>query len=54
VRLLEGVLREQHGSWRDPPHYLSVLGTPGLFLGLAVEGHHLSLNCGLPAAGQRR
>jgi hypothetical protein len=53
VRLLEGVLREQQGSWRDPGrYYLSVFGTPGRFpWGWRFEGHHLSLNVALPAAG---
>ena len=53
VRLLEGVLREQQGSWRDPDrYYLSVFGTPGRFpWGWRFEGHHLSLNVALPAAG---
>jgi hypothetical protein len=46
VRLLEGVLREQQGSWRDPGrYYLSVFGTPGRFpWGWRFEGHHLSVN----------
>jgi hypothetical protein len=54
VRLLEGVLREQQGSWRDPGrYYLSVFGTPGRFpWGWRFEGHHLSLNVALPVAGQ--
>ncbi|GEP60375.1 DUF3500 domain-containing protein [Reyranella soli] len=53
VRLLEGVLREQQGSWRDPSrYYLSVFGTPGRFpWGWRFEGHHLSLNVALPAPG---
>ena len=53
VRLLEGVLREQQGSWRDSGrYYLSVFGTPGRFpWGWRFEGHHLSLNVALPAAG---
>jgi hypothetical protein len=53
VRLLEGVLREQQGSWRDPGRYfVSVFGTPGRFpWGWRFEGHHLSLNVALPAAG---
>jgi hypothetical protein len=53
VRLLEGVLREQQGSWRDPGrYYLSVFGMPGRFpWGWRFEGHHLSLNVALPAAG---
>ena len=53
VRLLEGVLREQQGSWRDPGRYhLSVFGTPDRFpWGWRFEGHHLSLNVALPAAG---
>jgi hypothetical protein len=53
VRLLEGVLREQQGSWRDPGrYYLSVFGTPGRFpWAWRFEGHHLSLNVALPAAG---
>ncbi len=53
VRLLEGVLREQQGSWRDPDrYYVSVFGRPGTFpWGWRFEGHHLSLNVALPAAG---
>ena len=53
VRLLEGVLREQQGSWRDPGrYYLSMFGTPGRFpWAWRFEGHHLSLNVALPAAG---
>jgi len=53
VRLLEGVLREQQGSFRDPDRYhVSVFGTPGRFpWGWRFEGHHLSLNVSLPAAG---
>jgi len=46
VRLLEGVLREQQGSFRDPDRYhVSVFGTPGRFpWGWRFEGHHLSFN----------
>ena len=53
VRLLEGVLREQQGSFRDPGrYYVSVFGMPGRFpWGWRFEGHHLSLNVALPAAG---
>ncbi len=53
VRILEGVLREQQGSWRDPDrYYVSIFGTPGRFpWGWRFEGHHLSLNVTLPAAG---
>ena len=53
VRLLEGVLREQQGSFRDPGRdYVTVFGTPGRFpWGWRLEGHHLSLNVTLPAAG---
>jgi hypothetical protein len=53
VRLLEGVLREQQGSFRDPGrYYVTVFGTPGRFpWGWRFEGHHLSLNVTLPAAG---
>src|SRR4029077_17474498 len=53
VRLLEGVLREQQGSFRDPGrYYVSVFGTPNRFpWGWRFEGHHLSLNVALPAAG---
>jgi hypothetical protein len=53
VRLLEGVLREQQGSYRDPDrYYVSVFGTPGRFpWGWRFEGHHLSLNVALPAPG---
>ncbi len=54
VRLVEGVLREQQGSFRDPErYYVSVFGTPGRFpWGWRFEGHHLSLNVALPADGQ--
>jgi hypothetical protein len=54
VRLLEGVLREQQGSFRDPGRYfVSVFGTPGRFpWGWRIEGHHLSLNVALAAPGQ--
>jgi hypothetical protein len=53
VRLLEGVLREQQGSFRDPDrYYVSVFGTPGRFpWGWRFEGHHLSLNVALAAPG---
>jgi hypothetical protein len=53
VRILEGVLREQQGSWRDPErYYVSIFGAPGRFpWGWRFEGHHLSLNVALPAAG---
>lgn len=53
VRLLEGVLREQQGSFRDPDrYYVSVFGTPGRFAwSWRFEGHHLSLNVALPAPG---
>ncbi|MBM3648856.1 MAG: DUF3500 domain-containing protein [Alphaproteobacteria bacterium] len=53
VRFLEGVLREQQGSWRDPGRYfLSLFGVPGRFpWGWRFEGHHLSLNVALPADG---
>jgi hypothetical protein len=53
VRLLEGVLREQQSSFRDPDRYfVSVFGTPGNFpWGWRFEGHHLSLNVALPAPG---
>ena len=54
VRLLEGVLREQQGSFRDPGrYYVSLFGTPGRFpWGWRFEGHHLSLNVALPVAGR--
>jgi hypothetical protein len=54
VRLLEDVLREQQGSFRDPGRYfVSVFGTPGRFpWGWRFEGHHLSLNVALPAPVQ--
>ncbi len=54
VRLLEGVLRESQGSFRDPDRYfLSIFGTPGtLPWGWRFEGHHLSLNVALPAPGE--
>ena len=53
VRLVEGVLREQQGSLRDPDRYhVSIFGTPGRFpWGWRFEGHHLSLNVALAAAG---
>ncbi len=53
VRLVESVLREQQGSFRDPNRYfVSIFGTPGHFpWGWRFEGHHLSLNVALPAAG---
>ena len=53
VRIVEGVLREQQGSFRDPDRYfVSIFGTPGHFpWGWRLEGHHLSLNVALPAAG---
>jgi hypothetical protein len=54
VRLVEGVLREQQGSFRDPDrYYVSVFGTPATFpWGWRFEGHHLSFNVALPAAGR--
>ena len=54
VRLVEGVLREQQGSFRDPDrYYVSVFGTPGTFPWVwRFEGHHLSFNVSLPAAGR--
>jgi hypothetical protein len=54
VRLLEGVLREQQGIFRDPGrYYVSLFGTPGRFpWGWRFEGHHLSLNVALPVAGR--
>src|SRR5207248_6956775 len=53
VRIVEGVLREQQGTFRDPDrYYLAIFGTPGRFpWGWRLEGHHLSLNVALPAAG---
>lgn len=53
VRIVESVLREQQGSFRDPDrYYLAIFGTPGRFpWGWRLEGHHLSLNVALPAAG---
>ena len=56
VRLLEGVLREQQGSFRDPGrYYVSVFGTPGRFpWGWRFEGHHLSLNVALAGRRPRR
>ncbi len=53
VRIVEGVLGEQQGSFRDPDrYYVSIFGTPGRFpWGWRLEGHHLSLNVALPAAG---
>ena len=56
VRIVEGVLREQQGTFRDPDrYYLAIFGTPGRFpWGWRLEGHHLSLNVALPAAGTFR
>jgi Protein of unknown function (DUF3500) len=53
VRIAEGVLREQQGTFRDPDrYYVSIFGAPGRFpWGWRLEGHHLSLNVALPAAG---
>ena len=53
VRIVEGVLRESQGSFRDPDrYYVSIFGTPGRFpWGWRLEGHHLSLNVTLAAAG---
>ena len=53
VRIVEGVLRESQGSFRDPDrYYLAIFGAPGRFpWGWRLEGHHLSLNVALPAAG---
>ncbi len=53
VRIVEGVLREQQGTFRDPDrYYLSIFGLPGRFpWGWRLEGHHLSLNVALPAQG---
>ena len=47
VILLEGVLGEIEGSWRDPGlYFISVFGSPSATepWGWRVEGHHLSLN----------
>jgi len=47
ARILEGVLREAEGAFRDPDYYLAtVFGSPGEKepWGLRYEGHHLSLN----------
>lgn len=54
VRIVEGVLREQQGSFRDPDrYYVTIFGTPGRFpWGWRLEGHHLSLNVALPVAGR--
>ena len=53
VRIVEGVLREQQGTFRDPDRYhVSIFGTPGRFpWGWRLEGHHLSLNVALASAG---
>jgi hypothetical protein len=53
VRLLESVLREQQGTFRDPErYYVSIFGVPATFpWGWRLEGHHLSLNVALPAVG---
>src|SRR5438477_11641759 len=53
VRIVEGGLREQQGTFRDPDrYYLAIFGMPGRFpWGWRLEGHHLSLNVALPAPG---
>jgi hypothetical protein len=53
VRIAEAALREQQGTFRDPDrYYVAIFGTPGQFpWGWRLEGHHLSLNVSLPAAG---
>lgn len=53
VRVVEAVLRESQGGFRDPDRYhTSVFGKPGRFpWGWRLEGHHLSLNVTLAAAG---
>lgn len=54
VRIVEGVLRESQGSFRDPDrYYVTIFGMPGrLPWGWRLEGHHLSLNVALPAPGR--
>jgi hypothetical protein len=54
VRVVEGVLREQQGSFRDPDrYYVTIFGTPGRYpWGWRLEGHHLSLNVSLPSPGR--
>ena len=54
VRIVEGVLREQQGSFRDPDrYYVTIFGAPGrLPWGWRLEGHHLSLNVALAAPGR--
>jgi hypothetical protein len=46
VQLLEGILRQREGRWRDPGNYaLAVFGSPDAYpWGWRFEGHHLSLN----------
>ena len=47
VLMLEAVLRELEGDWRDPGrYYFAVFGTPGdpAGWGWRAEGHHLSIN----------
>lgn len=53
VRVVEAVLRESQGSWRDPERYFTtIFGTPGRYpWGWRLEGHHLSLNVTLVQAG---
>jgi Protein of unknown function (DUF3500) len=53
VRIAETALREQQGTFRDPDrYYVSIFGAPARFpWGWRLEGHHLSLNVALPAAG---
>lgn len=54
VRIVEGILRESQGSFRDPDrYYVSIFGTPGRFpWSWRLEGHHLSLNVTLASAAR--
>ncbi|MGJ3261299.1 MAG: DUF3500 domain-containing protein [Rhodospirillales bacterium] len=57
IMALEAILAEIEGSslsFRDPEKYfVSVFGTPGAFpWGWRFEGHHLSINVTVPAAGE--
>ncbi|MBO6521742.1 MAG: DUF3500 domain-containing protein [Rhodospirillales bacterium] len=57
IMALEGILADIEGSsrsFRDPEKYfVSVFGTPGEYpWGWRFEGHHLSINVTVPAAGE--
>lgn len=57
IMALEGVLAEVEGSslsYRDPEKYfISIFGNPGVYpWGWRLEGHHLSINVTVAAAGE--